>query len=212
MMPESTTASSVRRAPRQRRPFRRIWVRVQRPIITRILHLGDSPHRIAMGVFLGFLIGWTPTMGAQIFLYLIFAFLLRANRASGLLPIMLTNPLTALPVYVFNWRIGRLILHPGGVDEVDQAIQRQTMDSFLDDFHIARLFDGEFWSSMGPAFRAFGLELIVGCLVVGLVCGTVGYAATYYGVVAYRRRRALQKELATEAVARANREMAIRRT
>jgi hypothetical protein len=210
MTSDNISIGAVKRAPRQRRPLRRLWLRVRRPIVNRILHLDDSPHRIALGVFLGFVVGWTPTMGAQIILYLIIAYLLRANRASGVLPVLLTNPLTALPVYVFNWRIGRWILHPGGLSEADRLSQRQAMDQFLNDFHLSRLFDGDFWASVGPTFEKFGSELIVGCLVVGVACGLAGYVATYYGVIVYRRRRAQRRAIAETAVATANKEMAVR--
>jgi len=148
-------------------------------------------------------------MGAQIFLYLIVAYLLRANRASGVLPVLLTNPITAVPVYVFNWRIGRWLLHPTGLSAADRAAQRHAMDQFLNDFQVTRLLDGDFWSSLSPTFRIFGLELIVGCLVVGVACGLAGYFTTYYGVIMYRRRRAQRAAHAAQDVAAANREMAV---
>lgn len=206
---ENVSIGAVKRAPKQRRPFRRLWLRVRRPIVNRILHLDDSPHRIALGVFLGFVVGWTPTMGAQIVLYLIIAYLLRANRASGVLPVLLTNPLTALPVYVFNWRIGRWIMHPGGLSEADRLAQREAMDQFLNNFHVSRLFDGDFWASVGPTFQIFGLELIVGCLIVGFACGLAGYVATYYGIIVYRRRRSHRAAMAEKAIENANKEMAV---
>lgn len=165
--------------------------RLRRTITQRILRLNDTPHRIAFGVFLGFVVGWTPTMGAQIILYWILATLLRANKASGILPVLLTNPVTALPVYLFNWKIGQWILHGGGVLDAGTAqLQQERISRFMAEFSLTRLTDGGFWQAAGEAFRGLGMELIVGCLVVGLLCGTAGYLGTYYSVKAYRRRRA----------------------
>lgn len=185
-----------------------MWARIQRPVVRRILHLDDSPHRIALGVFLGFLVGWTPTMGLQIVIYLVLAYALRANRASGLLPVFLTNPITAVPLYFASWRIGRWILHPNGLSATQLAEQRSAISAFVDNFQLNRLIERDFWSSAMTAFQTFGLELVVGCLVFGLACGLAGYVATYYGVIIYRRRRAQRMERVAEAIAQANREMA----
>jgi len=168
----------------------RSWRRLRLTITQRILRLNDTPHRIAFGVFLGFVVGWTPTMGAQIILYWILATLLRANKASGILPVLMTNPVTALPVYLFNWKIGQWILHGGGVVDAHAGqLQQERISRFMSEFSVTRLVESDFWRSAGETFRGLGIELIVGCLVVGLVCGSAGYLATYYGVRAYRRRR-----------------------
>jgi uncharacterized protein len=139
-------------------------------------------------------------MGLQIVIYLLLAYAFRANRASGLLPVFLTNPITAVPVYYLNWRIGRWILHPAGLSQAELAAQRSAITAFVDNFQLSQVFTGKFWESVGPAFRTFGLELMVGCLVFGLACGIGGYIATYYGVILYRRRRALKSAMRTKTV------------
>ncbi|MEE8170423.1 MAG: DUF2062 domain-containing protein [Phycisphaerae bacterium] len=172
------------------------WRRVRRVVAHRILHLNDTPHRIALGVFLGFLVGWTPTLGLQVLIFLAVAAIVRANKISGLLPIMLTNPITAIPVYYLNWRIGRFVTGGNMTDNPDQfaAIEKLfgQAPGLSDVFR--RLFEAEFWSTVVALFPQFGLELWVGCLVVGLVTGGLGYAETYYGVARFRairsRRRA----------------------
>ncbi len=180
-----------------------LWQRLRRPIVEKILHLDDTPHRIALGVFLGFVVGWTPLMGAQIVLYLAAAYLFRANRASGIPPVLLTNPITAVPIYVLNWRIGQWLLNPGGISEAAREKKAAALTAFVEKFNMSELFTASFWDRFGDAFGTFGQELFFGCLVVGTVCGLVGYIATYYGVVAYRRRRASkqaqQEELSANA-------------
>ncbi len=175
----------------QRSLVLRAWSRTKRIVIDRILGLHDTPHRIAFGVFLGFLIGWSPTMGLQIFFYLVAASILRANCISGIPPILLTNPLTAFPIYVFNWRIGRWLLNSAGgnADAAAEAMERERLDRFFEEFSIRNMFDGDYWTDLGPSLKALGIELLFGCFIVGLACGILGYIATYYGVLAYRRRK-----------------------
>jgi len=176
------------------------WHRLRRPIIEKILHLDDTPHRIALGVFLGFVVGWTPLMGAQIVLYLAAAYLFRANRASGLPPVLLTNPITAVPIYVLNWRIGQWLLNPGGITEAAREKKTAALTAFVEKFSVSEVLTASFWDRFADAFGTFGQELFFGCLVVGGVCGLVGYVATYYGVVAYRRRRATKQARKEEAL------------
>ncbi len=181
---------------RGRSKLLRLWIRIRRPVFEKILHINDSPHRIAFGVFLGFLVGWSPTMGAQIILYLIAATLLKANKVSGILPVMLTNPITALPIYVFNWRIGRWFLNRAtGIDKsLAESEERARINQFFEEFSLTNLFSADFWDRIGPSLKSLGTELIFGCFIVGLVCGVVGYVAAYYGVIAYRKRRAARRE------------------
>src|SRR6056297_631558 len=47
--------------------------RLKHLLVHNILHLDDTPHRIAWGVFWGFFIGATPTIGIQVLLYWIVA-------------------------------------------------------------------------------------------------------------------------------------------
>lgn len=172
--------------------LRRIGPRLKWFLVHNVLHLDDTPHRIALGVFLGFLIGATPTLGLQMILYFAAVAVLPANKVSGLGPIWITNPLTAVPIYYMNWRIGcllttgqltaspssraaiaRLVEGPAGVEQ-----------SFYD-----RLLSAEFWRAAGEALARIGGELWVGSLFVGVVSGLIGYGLTIRAVRAYRAHR-----------------------
>ena len=43
--------------------LRDLWRRLKQIVFHNILHLDDTPHRIAWGVFLGAMIAFTPTLG-----------------------------------------------------------------------------------------------------------------------------------------------------
>ncbi|HWL95406.1 MAG TPA: DUF2062 domain-containing protein [Phycisphaerae bacterium] len=168
-----------------------LWSRTKKIVIDQIIGLHDTPHRIALGVFLGFVVGWSPTMGLQLPLYLIAAWTCRANRVSGIPVILLTNPLTAVPIYAVNWKVGAWFLDVfrKAPDSVAESHQMARLKAFVDEFSLANLFDGEYWRNIWPTLKSLSVELIVGCLIVGVICGILGYGAAYYGVIAYRKRR-----------------------
>lgn len=165
------------------------WAKVRHLVVHNILHLDDTPHRIAFGVFLGFLVGATPTIGIQMVVYVALAALLGANKLSGILPVWLSNPITAVPLFYGNWRIGRFLMQGesdasgAGRALIEKVISLPGADLPLHQ----RLFDAEFWSAAMDAFVAMGAELWVGSIVVGVVAGALGYWATYKAVLAYRR-------------------------
>lgn len=163
--------------------------RLERFVVHNILHLDDTPHRIAMGVFLGFFVGATPTLGLQMILYLVLAAALSANKLSGLGPIWITNPLTAVPIYYFNWRLGSFLM-TGRLEASEaskHAIGRLVSGIPGQDAPFwERLFSREFWGAALDAFARIGSELWVGSVFVGILTGGLAYWATYRAVVIYR--------------------------
>lgn len=166
------------------------WQRMRQLVIRHVLRPDDTPHRIALGVALGFLVGVTPTIGIQMLIYVALATLLGANKVSGILPVWISNPLTAVPLYYGNWWLGRWLLtgetsasattraEIAGATEVPegQSIWNQ-------------LFEPEFWWSLIERLSELGIELWVGSLVVGVVTGFAGYWYTRRMVTFYRARR-----------------------
>ena len=167
--------------------------RIRYFLVHNILHLDDTPHRIALGVLLGLVIGCTPTLGIQTLMYFAFASVMRANMVSGLGLVWLTNPVTAVPFYYACWRVGGLLL-TGRLEtspESQAAIARLIEGSGADDTGFyERIFQSEFWVAAIELLRSIGLELWVGCTFVGLLSGGIGYWLTYRAVVAYRAHRA----------------------
>lgn len=159
-------------------PFRRGWQKL-REWFVHLLHLDDSAHRIALGVAIGMFIALTPTMGAQMVLTVLVATLLGANKVSGVPMAWITNPLTAVPVYSFNYLVGRALVGGPGLKEIEGAMAA-AMDPSLGWGVLARAW----WSLMlrGAA------PLWAGCALVGLVAGALAYAVMYYLVTTYRRR------------------------
>ena len=166
----------------------RWWARLKGVIVDRILGLHDTPHRIAWGVFLGFVVAFSPTVGFQMLLFVAAATALRSNKVSGLPVVWLTNPATVVPVYYACWRIGAMVLGTDADPErgtrlIDDLVGAKT------GWQWGRLFDGAFWAEVGATFWALGAELWLGGLIVGVVLGAIAYPVTYWSVRVYRRAR-----------------------
>ena len=65
---------------------------------------------LARGVALGLFIAFTPTIPFQMILTCLGAFYFRVNLPVGLAACWVTNPLTAMPIYLAAWRVGRRVI------------------------------------------------------------------------------------------------------
>ncbi|MEL7370511.1 MAG: DUF2062 domain-containing protein [Myxococcota bacterium] len=169
-----------------------LWARAKHLIVHYVLQLDGSPHSIALGVFLGFLIGMTPTIGLQMLTYFAVCAVVGANRISGLLPVWISNPFTAVPLYYFNWRVGVAIMTgqlDGGSASKEELAALLAQAPGQDLSLWERMFSADFWRMAFELFVALGLELWVGCITVGTATGLVGYWAALAGVKAYRRHQ-----------------------
>ena len=169
---------------------RDLWRRLQQIVFHNILHLDDTPHRIAWGVFIGAMIAFTPTLGFQIVLYLPIAALLRANKVSGIPILFISNPFTAVPLYYTTWSVGAAVLHP------EKEVTRATIKTWLGntgralkDDGAGRLLESEFWSEAGRLLASTGGELWMGALVCGLLVALPAYFVTRWGINTFRHLR-----------------------
>ncbi len=184
ILPEGQDAS---KAPE--RPPLKLIGHIRHLVINRVLKLNDTPHRIALGVFLGFVIGATPTVGFQMIFYFTVAALVGANKVSGILPVWLSNPITVVPLYYGNWVLGRLVmtgsLDHGGAADITALLEASDSSGG----GLAALVTKEGWSQLFEILIKMGAELWVGSLLVGLVLGLIGYWATLRGVTRFRNRK-----------------------
>ncbi|SEA15760.1 hypothetical protein SAMN05660420_01416 [Desulfuromusa kysingii] len=123
--------------------------------VIQLARLRSEPDAIARGMALGLFIGFTPTFGVQIFLAILFAFLLRQNKIAAFIGVWITNPFTAPIIYGLEYEIGRMLLGmpPLGMNH----------------------FAGELSWSMG---MSVGTPLLLGSLVLGVPVAIIGYSVT----------------------------------
>ena len=166
---------------------RAVWRRLYQIVVHNILHLDDTPHRIAWGVFIGAIIAFTPTLGLQIVMYIPIAALLRANKISGIPILFISNPFTAVPLYYMTWWVGAAVLHPE--KEVTQATIKGWLGNTgrqLKNDGLGRLLELEFWQEAGRLLASTGAELWVGGLLCGIVVALPVYFLTRWGINAVR--------------------------
>lgn len=172
---------------------RYLWQRVQQLVFHNILHLDDTPHRIAWGVSLGSMIAFTPTLGLQIVFYVLVATLLGANKVSGIPILFVSNPFTAVPLYYTTWSVGAWVLHP---EDHGRDVTHETIATWLGDTGralketgVERLLNHEFWVDTGRLLASTGAELWVGGFVFGVLTAVPLYLLTRRGINAVRHLR-----------------------
>ena len=137
-----------------------------RALLRTILKLDDSPHHVALGTAIGMFIGLTPTVGVQMICVITLAFLTRKlfafNRLAALLTVYVTNPITTLPIYWFNYEVGRLFVDG-----------HMTYDAFVAVFEYNSL--TTWWDAVCGLFVKIGAPLIVGSLVVATIVSIPTY-------------------------------------
>ncbi len=157
--------------------------KLKRWFIYRVLHVDDTPHRIALGVAVGIFITWTPSIGFQMLLTVAISTLLRANKFVGVPFVWISNPLTLVPIYGPNFLLGAWLL--GG---------DYSYDRFADSLAHAVSFGGTWWERIQSWWEAtihFFWPLWIGSVINALVLGVITYVLIYWGVTAYRKRRPL---------------------
>ena len=146
-----------------------------------VLHADDSPHAIALGVGIAMIVAFLPLVGLQTVIAIGLAALFRANKAVCLPIVWITNPLTLVPVYGGCLALGRVLTPTAGSGaEADVARLAQIKVDLL---------TTNFWKEVSSLLVALGIELWIGCLVVGVVFGVASYFTARWGVAAYRERR-----------------------
>lgn len=157
-----------------------------------LLHLDDSPHSIAMGVAVGMFIALTPLMGIQMALTVAVSWMLRCNKVAGVPLAWITNPVTAVPIYSFNYWVGWLLVGGPTLEEIR---------SLLTDTLTPETTWGELVRAWLALMLHAGLPLWVGCIIVGAVAAALTYVIMLHLITRgrARHRRHLAKVAARKA-------------
>lgn len=154
----------------------------------RIIHVDDSPHRIALGVALGMFTAFLPLLGLHTITALMLAFITRANKAIALLCSWISNPFTVIPIFVPCYLLGRAVVGifrtapPTDTAEVAEILKQTLSFSTLK----SALTTTEFWRESAALFGKIGLELITGCLICGIIIAISSYFIIKKMVIVHR--------------------------
>ena len=156
------------------------WWTSPRSLLRTILMLDDSQHSVALGTSLGMFIALTPTVGIQMLLVMILAFVTRPffrfNHVAALVTLYVSNPLTMVPIYYFLYRIGAFFV--GG------NVTREHFRSILDfdtlsgwrDAVVTLIFD-------------VGSPLFIGTVIVATLSGLATYPVMRLVLRVFRRAK-----------------------
>ncbi|MHC5086339.1 MAG: DUF2062 domain-containing protein [Planctomycetota bacterium] len=172
----------------------RLLIRL-RPVLRfvkfRILHVDDSPQRMARGIAAGFFVAYIPILGLHMVLALLLAQLLRANKALALIAVWVCNPLTFFLIYYPCYRLGNFLLpffHDRPQVELDQ-IQELIDQTFSLNYVILNLFTTDYWKQVAAVFTKIGLETFIGGIILGAIAAKISYWIAYYFIIGYRTRK-----------------------
>lgn len=149
----------------------------------KVLHADDTPHAIAMGAAIATLVAFLPLVGVQTVIAIGLAALLRVNKAICVPIVWITNPFSLVPIYGACYGLGRLVMSSSKHADADVVLSKLDLPAGLGLFHL------EFWNGLFHRLGDLGLELWVGCIIVGAVSAFPAYVVARWGVSAYRERR-----------------------
>jgi uncharacterized protein (DUF2062 family) len=178
-------------------PKRKI-LKMLRPVIEfiefRVLHIDDSPERIAGGVFAGILIAYTPFLGLHLLIAIAAAMIFRINKFATLSFVWISNVFTLIPIYYPSYVVGRAIMNLfQSQPEMTQRQILRSLNSLIRQIDFNSVFDPDFWSSFWKLFKAIGPELFIGGLIIGTIIGGLAYRITARSIMKHRRKARLKR-------------------
>jgi uncharacterized protein (DUF2062 family) len=157
----------------------------------RLLHIDDTPQRIARGMAVGLWVAWTPLMGFHMLIALGLSILFRANKALAIALVWLSNPFTLIPVYLPAYLVGRFFVgwvHPASLTDPKQVADLLgNLFSFRN--MLSCLHSTAFWKELAVVFGKIGLEVSIGGFVIGSILAALGYYSSLHLVRYYRAKK-----------------------
>ncbi len=163
------TSVARRRGKRSQKNWQRSW----RYFYLRFVRLRGTPEAIARGAAAGVFAGWFPLIATQMAVAILLAALVKGNKIVAAAATWVSNPLTSIPIYAFNFHVGRWLL-----GSHDQSFSAESLSS---------------WDGMMQMGTVFLADLLVGCFVVGSLCALGSYFLCLWFVRRVRDKRFLNR-------------------
>lgn len=148
------------------------WLKTQqRRLYIRIKKLKGKPVYLARGLAVGVFAGCFPFFGLQSLIGILLATIVRGSKVAAVAGTWISNPLTYIPIYVFNYKVGKFLLRVESISS--QEIDFDSLANFM-----------EFGST-------FAIVLLVGCCFVGAIAAVISY---FIGLHFFQRSRTRRKK------------------
>ena len=158
--------------PLPRSPKRFDWKRGSRYLYLRLVRLKSTPAAIARGLAVGVFAGCFPIFGFQTLVALVLAIPFQGNKLVAAAGTWISNPLTYVPIYLFNFRVGKWLLQDPELRGV--ATARTVFET------------DQNWMQLGGEMI---VPLFVGCGFTGAIAAVVAYFVGLWGMRYLRQRR-----------------------
>ena len=141
------------------------WFKIsQRRLSLSIRKLKGKPVNLARGLAIGVFAGCFPFFGLQSLIGVLLATIFRVSKVAAIAGTWISNPLTYIPLYIFNFKVGKFFL---GVESINsQDIDFESLSSFME---------------LGSTFA---IVILVGSCIVGAIAAFVSY---FIGLAVFTR-------------------------
>ena len=154
----------------------------------KIVHIDDSPAKIAIGLAIGLFVAWTPLLGLHILIVLALAVLLRANKFVALTSVWVSNVFTFAIIYYPAYLVGRFVFNVFAPDR--KMNKEQISESFNKFFAPTNILTGfftkDYWRQFWSLTKTIGPELWLGCFLLGGLVALVASLICYKMVKTHR--------------------------
>ena len=125
-----------------------------------LLHVEDSPSRVALAFGLGVFIAFFPVLGIHTVMALLLALVLRLNKVAILAGAWTNNPWTLGPMFTAGTLVGCVLLgaSPASLSDIDWALGGRP-----------------FYASLAAALRPLLLPFVIGNLVLGAAAAAASF-------------------------------------
>jgi len=156
----------------------------------KVLHIEDSPHRIALGLAIGLFIAWTPLLGVHLLLVIALSILLRANKFAAFVSVWVSNIFTIPFVYYPNYLVGRAVYN---IFTPDSAMSSQQVSAFFNKLFapgnmLIGFYTKEYWRQFWILIKTIGPELWIGGFILGGLIAGVSYVICYNIIKSHRTK------------------------
>lgn len=145
-----------------------IWERRWRYIYYRFVRLRGTPEFIARGLAAGVFTGMFPIFGFQMLAGIALATLIRGNKVVAAAGTWISNPITSLPIFAWNFQLGRWLTGS------EASFEPESMKSFD---HLI-----EFGADVLT-------DLFIGSLLMGILAAIASYVLSVRLLRRLRQRR-----------------------
>jgi uncharacterized protein (DUF2062 family) len=125
-----------------------------------LLHVEDSPSRVALAFAVGVFIAFSPLLGIHTLLAIVIAVAFRLSKPAIVVGAWTNNPWTIAPMYSAGTLVGCFVLgvSPASLSEIDWSLHGRA-----------------FYESLVDGFRPLLMPFVVGNLLLGAVAAIASF-------------------------------------